>query len=373
MKPWMRAARTPPNSRARQPTTKLHASACRRAKSPPETVLNYQVTEKHDIILELDRVKTHFPIHTGFLVRKQTGTVKAVDGVDLQIQRGEVLGLVGESGCGKSTLARTIINLIPPTAGAIRIEGRDLSTLPPEEMRDLRAEIQMVFQDPYASLNPRMTVFDALAEPLLAHKRIGRAQVAAEVTSLMERVGLAPRFMRKYPHEFSGGQRQRIAVARALALKPRLVIADEPVSALDVSIQAQILNLLAELVREMNLSMIFIAHDLSVVKHISDRIAVMYLGKIVEIGDAVEVIERPLHPYTKALVSAIPTPDPERERSRKRIVLPGDPPSPINPPAGCSFHPRCEYAVEACKGYPPPLERGKDGRQVACIRMSEIN
>ncbi len=323
-------------------------------------------------ILELIDVKTHFPVHQGFVFRRRAGTVKAVDGVSLKIRRGEVLGLVGESGCGKSTLARTIIQLIPPTSGQIILEGRDLAALDSETMRRQRTDIQMIFQDPYASLNPRMTVFDTLAEPMLAHKRATSASVTRQVAALMERVGLAPRFMRKYPHEFSGGQRQRIAVARALALEPRLVIADEPVSALDVSIQAQILNLLARLVREMNLSMIFIAHDLSVVKHISDRIAVMYLGRIVELGTAAQVIEDPRHPYTQALISAIPTPDPERERSRRRIVLPGDPPSPLDPPAGCAFHPRCPHAVERCKQVVPPLDPLPDGRVCACIRIGEF-
>ncbi|HEX9785786.1 MAG TPA: dipeptide ABC transporter ATP-binding protein [Opitutaceae bacterium] len=325
-----------------------------------------------DTILELRDVKTHFPIYQGFVFRRHTGTVKAVDGVNLSIRRGEVLGLVGESGCGKSTLARTIIQLIPPTSGQIVLEGRDLARLDSETMRRQRTDIQMIFQDPYASLNPRMTVFDTLAEPMLAHNRISPANVTREVAALMKRVGLAPRFMRKYPHEFSGGQRQRIAVARALALRPRLVIADEPVSALDVSIQAQILNLLAQLVREMNLSMIFIAHDLSVVKHISDRIAVMYLGKIVEIGDALQIIDNPRHPYTRALISAIPTPDPELELVRRRIVLPGDPPSPLNPPSGCTFHPRCPYMKERCAQVVPPLERLADGRDCACIRVEEI-
>jgi oligopeptide transport system ATP-binding protein len=330
------------------------------------------MTTASDTILELTDVKTHFPVYQGFVFRRHTGTVKAVDGVSLSIRRGEVVGLVGESGCGKSTLARTIIQLIPPTSGRIVLEGRDLAGLDAETMRLQRTDIQMIFQDPYASLNPRMTVFDTLAEPMLAHRRVAPSEVAAKVSALMERVGLAPRFMRKYPHEFSGGQRQRIAVARALALEPRLVIADEPVSALDVSIQAQILNLLARLVREMNLSMIFIAHDLSVVKHVSDRIAVMYLGKIVEIGDAVQVIENPRHPYTRALISAIPTPDPEHERTRRRIVLPGDPPSPLNPPAGCTFHPRCPHAIDRCREVVPPLDQLADGRRCACIRVDEI-
>jgi len=230
----------------------------------------------------------------------------------------------------------------------------------------------MVFQDPYASLNPRMTVFDTLAEPLRVHKIVPRAEVPARVTALMERVGLAPRFAKKYPHEFSGGQRQRIAIARALALEPRVIVADEPVSALDVSIQAQILNLLAQLVRGLGLSLIFISHDLSVVKHLSDRVAVMYLGKIVEHGPAAAVIEHPAHPYTRALVSAIHVPDPAREKARQRLVLPGDPPSPLNPPAGCAFHPRCPFATEICRAAPPPLAAQPDGREVACVRRAEL-
>jgi oligopeptide transport system ATP-binding protein len=326
-----------------------------------------------DPILELSDVKTHFPIQHGFILRKQLGTVKAVDGVTLTVGRGEVLGLVGESGCGKSTLARTIMQLVPTTAGAILLEGKNLGGGTPEELRDVRRHMQMVFQDPYASLNPRMTVFDTLAEPLRVHGVCPPAEIPQRVAALMNEVGLAPRFMQKYPHEFSGGQRQRIAIARALALQPKLIIADEPVSALDVSIQAQILNLLAQLGRKMNLSLIFIAHDLSVVKHISDRIAVMYLGKIVELGPAVDVIERPLHPYTRALVSAIPTPNPDVERARQRLVLPGDPPSPINPPAGCAFHPRCPFAQEKCKAAVPPLlAAGTPSRTVACVRLGEI-
>jgi oligopeptide transport system ATP-binding protein len=326
-----------------------------------------------DPILELTDVKTHFPIHHGFIFRKHIGTVKAVDGVTLTVGRGEVLGLVGESGCGKSTLARTIMQLVPTTGGAVLLEGKNLTAGSADSVRAVRRDMQMVFQDPYASLNPRLTVFDTLAEPLLVHGVCSKADVPARVAELMNLVGLAPRFMQKYPHEFSGGQRQRIAIARALALQPKIIIADEPVSALDVSIQAQILNLLAELGRKMNLSLIFIAHDLSVVKHISDRIAVMYLGKIVELGPAVDVIERPLHPYTRALVSAIPTPNPDVERTRQRLVLPGDPPSPINPPAGCAFHPRCPFAQEKCKLAVPPLLAADDrARTVACVRLGEI-
>jgi oligopeptide transport system ATP-binding protein len=322
-------------------------------------------------VLVLKDVVTHFPVTAGFIRRRQVGTVKAVDGVSLSVGRGEVLGLVGESGCGKSTLARTIMNLVPATGGTVILNGRNLSQASARDLRAGRREMQMVFQDPYASLNPRLTVFKALAEPLLVHKVCPPSEVAARVSELMRTVGLAPRFLRKYPHEFSGGQRQRIAIARALALEPSVIIADEPVSALDVSIQAQILNLLSQLCRRMNLSLLFIAHDLSVVRHISDRVAVMYLGRIVELGGAEDVIDRPQHPYTRALVSAIPTPDPDVERRRRRIVLPGDPPSPLNPPSGCAFHTRCPQAREACKSAVPPLVPFA-GRDVACIRLGEF-
>jgi oligopeptide transport system ATP-binding protein len=323
-------------------------------------------------ILQLNDVKTHFPITRGFLVKRHIGTVKAVDGVNLTVRRGEVLGLVGESGCGKSTLARTILQLVPTTDGTVVLNGRNLATSSARELLAARRDLQMVFQDPYASLNPRMTVFATLAEPLLVHRVCPPADVAARVAELMRLVGLAPRFMQKYPHEFSGGQRQRIAIARALALEPKVIVADEPVSALDVSIQAQILNLLAQLTKKMNLTLIFIAHDLSVVKHISDRVAVMYLGKIVELGLAADVIERPRHPYTRALVSAIPTPNPDTERTRQRIVLAGDPPSPINPPAGCAFHPRCAYAQAQCKLAAPPLVDDGPTREVACVRLADL-
>jgi oligopeptide transport system ATP-binding protein len=323
-------------------------------------------------ILELRDVKTHFPVHSGFLVKRQVGSVRAVDGVTLSVRQGEVLGLVGESGCGKSTLARTILQLVPTTAGAVILNGRNLGEASRAEMLACRRDLQMIFQDPYASLNPRMTVHATLAEPLIVHGICGPSEVQAQVDELMRIVGLAPRFAQKYPHEFSGGQRQRIAIARALALKPKIIIADEPVSALDVSIQAQILNLLSQLCRGMNLSLVFIAHDLSVVRHISDRVAVMYLGKIVELGPAADVIDRPRHPYTRALVSAIPVPDPDIERSRQRIVLAGDPPSPINPPAGCAFHPRCPYAVDRCREAVPPLIPAGPAREAACIRLDEI-
>ena len=324
-----------------------------------------------ETILELRDVQTHFPITKGLLLKRNVGTVKAVDGVNLKVMQGEVLGLVGESGCGKSTLARTVMQLVPTTGGTVILEGKNLTTSSTAEILDMRRDLQMVFQDPYASLNPRMTVFATLAEPLLVHKVCSGKDVAKHVAELMETVGLASRFMQKYPHEFSGGQRQRIAIARALALRPKVVLADEPVSALDVSIQAQILNLLAELVKKMELSLIFIAHDLSVVKHISDRVAVMYLGKIVELGTAEQVIENPVHPYTKALVSAIPTANPDDERNRKRIMLPGDPPSPINPPSGCPFHPRCPSAADACKSTVPVLEPFAE-REVSCLRKAEL-
>ncbi len=323
-------------------------------------------------ILQLQDVKTHFPVESGFLFKKHAGTVKAVDGVTLDVMPGEVLGLVGESGCGKSTLARTIMQLLPATSGTVVLEGKNLTSGSAAEILAVRRDLQMVFQDPFASLNPRMTVYATLAEPLLVHGVCQPSEAKERVAKLLETVGLAPRYMQKYPHEFSGGQRQRIAIARALALSPKIIVADEPVSALDVSIQAQILNLLSQLCRKMNLTLIFIAHDLSVVKHISDRIAVMYLGKIVELGPAADVIERPRHPYTRALVSAIPSPNPEIERQRQRIMLPGDPPSPLNPPAGCAFHPRCPYAKEICSASVPPLVAAGPNREAACVRLGEI-
>lgn len=321
-------------------------------------------------LLQLQDVRTHFPVETGFLLRRQTGTVKAVDGVSLTVARGEVVGLVGESGCGKSTLARTVMQLVPTTGGSIILGGKNLTSASAAEIKAARRDMQMVFQDPFASLNPRMTVADTLAEPLRVHGVCPEEDIPARVARLMERVGLAARFARKYPHEFSGGQRQRIAIARALALEPQLVIADEPVSALDVSIQAQILNLLATLVRQMDLALLFIAHDLSVVKHISDRVAVMYLGKIVEFGPAADVIERPRHPYTQALISAIPTVRPED--GRERIMLAGDPPSPMNPPAGCAFHPRCPHATEKCRAAVPSLVEVSPSHTAACVRLDEI-
>lgn len=325
--------------------------------------------------LEIQNVKTHFPVEKGLLFKKQVGTVKAVDGVTLTLRKGEIVGLVGESGCGKSTLGRTILQLIPATEGAVILEGKNLNQLHGAELRRARAGFQMIFQDPYASLNPRMTVYDTLAEAISAHKSIPADEMAKRVSDLMGKVGLSTRFLKKYPHEFSGGQRQRIAIARALAVEPKLIIADEPVSALDVSIQAQIINLLGKLSREMGLTLIFISHDLSVVKHISDRIVVMYLGRVVEIGPATQVFERPLHPYTKALVSAVPIPDPEREAKRQRIILAGDPPSPINPPGGCPFHPRCPFNdPQRCPKIVPSFEiLDRPDQIAACIRLKEIH
>jgi len=323
-------------------------------------------------LLELRGLRVHFQVYSGIIRRRRIGTVRAVDGVSLDIAPGETVGLVGESGCGKSTLARAVVRLVPPTEGVVAFEGREISGLSEDAFRGIRPRLQMIFQDPYASLNPRMTVFDALAEPLRVHGLANGTGVTRRVSELMELVGLAPRFVRKYPHEFSGGQRQRIAVARALALEPKLVIADEPVSALDVSVQAQILNLIARLRDQMGLTLLFIAHDLSVVHYLSHRIAVMYLGRIVELGPATGVFQRSRHPYTKALISAIPVPDPAREKARQRVALRGEPASPLNPPPGCPFHPRCPYAEPRCAELLPPLESCGEHHQAACIRIGEI-
>ncbi len=327
-----------------------------------------------DYFLEIKDLKTHFPVERGIFFRHEVGRVKAVDGVNLSQSQGEILGLVGESGCGKSTLGRSILQLIRPSSGEVMLDGKSLTRMQGEALRLARADFQMIFQDPFASLNPRMTVLDALSEAMLTHnKALSEQELKPTVTGLMKRVGLSPQYLRKYPHEFSGGQRQRIAIARALAVNPKLLVADEPVSALDVSIQAQIINLLAQLAKEMDLTLIFISHDLSVVKHISDRIAVMYLGRIVELGPAEEVFSNPLHPYTKALVSAVPTADPHSERQRKRIILPGDPPSAMNPPPGCPFHPRCPYAINDCSQTLPAFD-SLDGshHQASCIRLREL-
>ena len=296
----------------------------------------------------------------------------ALRDINFSIFRGQTLGLVGESGCGKSTLGRTLLRLYEPSEGRILFRGQDITHLPHARLKEVRREMQMIFQDPYASLNPRMTVGDIISEPLDVHRIGPSSERTQRVAELLDLVNLPKSCSGRFPHEFSGGQRQRIGIARALALRPEFIICDEPISALDISIQAQIANLLLALQKELNLTYLFIAHDLSVVKHISDRIAVMYLGKIVELGPAVVVIERPLHPYTRALVSAIPTPNPDTERTRQRIVLPGDPPSPLNPPAGCAFHPRCPFVQEKCKGAAPALILAEPNREVACVRLGEI-
>jgi oligopeptide transport system ATP-binding protein len=320
-----------------------------------------------DMLLQAEHVKKYFPIRSGVLVQRQIAQVHAVDDVSFELRAGETLGLVGESGCGKSTLARCIARLHDITSGSIVFEGTDISNFSRRQLRPVRRELQMVFQDPYASLNPRKRVGQIIADPLRIHHAGSRDQIKQRVAELLELVGLSPEHVNRYPHEFSGGQRQRIGVARALALKPKLVIADEPVSALDVSIRAQVINLLDDLQDELGLTYIMIAHDLGVVRHVSDRIAVMYLGKIVEISPAEELYVRPVHPYTEALLSAVPIPDPDLSESRQRIVLEGDVPSPISPPTGCRFHPRCRYATEICRTTEPPLiQHGSAGHVAAC-------
>lgn len=317
-------------------------------------------------LLSVKDLKVHFPVLKGLLQRR-VGTVKAVDGVSFDVEAGDTLGLVGESGCGKSTTGRAILRLVQPTEGSVLLGGRQLTTLDTKRLREARRDMQMIFQDPYASLNPRMTVLDIIGEPLRTHKLVRSTdELVAEVARLMETCGLAPAYMRRYPHEFSGGQRQRIGIARALALKPKLIIADEPVSALDVSIQAQIMNLLIALQREFKLTYLFIAHDLAVVRHVSKDIAVMYLGRIVERAGSDELFKRPLHPYTQALLSAIPVPNPAIERTRRRLVLVGDVPSPVNPPTGCHFHTRCPHVLNRCKVDTPLLEEREPGHWVAC-------
>ena len=307
-------------------------------------------------LLEVKNLKKHFNLRSGFLFQKFTGSVKAVDGISFFIRRGETFGLVGETGCGKTTVAKVILRLIPQTSGEAIYNGVNLFKLNSREMFKIRREIQVIFQDPYASLSPRMTVGDIINEPFEIHKIGDKRKRIKKVKELLKVVGLNPEHIHRYPHEFSGGQRQRVGVARALALTPKLLLCDEPVSALDVSVQAQILNLLTDLQKEFNLTYLFIAHDLSVVKHVSDRIGVMYLGKMVEVAKSEDLYKIPLHPYTIGLLSAIPIPDPELERKRKRIVLEGDVPSPINPPSGCSFHTRCPNAQDICSKEEPELK-----------------
>jgi oligopeptide transport system ATP-binding protein len=314
-------------------------------------------------LLEVRDLKKHFPIKKG-LFGQTVGAVKAVDGVSFDVKRGETLGLVGESGCGKTTTGRVILRLIPATSGSVMFGGQDVLALPKGELRAIRRRMQIIFQDPYSSLNPRLTVGAMLQEALSIHKLASGQAARDRIAELLSLVGLAPDHARRYPHEFSGGQRQRIGVARALAVKPELIICDEPVSALDVSIQAQIINLLEDLQKQLGLTYVFVAHDLSVVRHISDRMAVMYLGRIVEIAESGDVYTMPLHPYTEALLSAVPVPDPSRKRSR--ILLSGDIPSPANPPPGCPFHTRCPAAQEICRREVPQLREVQPGHQVSC-------
>jgi oligopeptide transport system ATP-binding protein len=324
-----------------------------------------QTVNAGETLIEVNDLQMHFPITEGIIFQKRVGTVKAVDGISFTVKKGETLGLVGESGCGKSTTGRAILQLYRPTSGTVKYKGQELTALKGENLRKMRKQLQIIFQDPYASLNPRMTVGSIIGEPLEVH---GLAQGKAKierVRELLKVVGLNPNYVNRYPHEFSGGQRQRIGIARALAVQPDFIVCDEPISALDVSIQAQVINLLEDLQSQFGLTYLFIAHDLSVVRHISDRVAVMYLGKVVELADRSDLYKNPMHPYTKALLSAVPVPDPLIEEKRKRIILEGDVPSPINPPSGCHFRTRCPLAQEICKTEPAFVEK-RAGHFVAC-------
>ena len=329
-----------------------------------------QQQQSDGALIKLSNVKMYFPVRSGIIFQKKVADIKAVDDVSFAIRRGETLGLVGESGCGKTTIGRCILQLYRPTAGEILFEGRDLTKLVGGELRGLRRQMQMVFQDPYSSLDPRQNCGSIVGEPLIVHKLVkNRREYRDQVAELLSVVGLNPQMAFRFPHEFSGGQRQRIGVARALAVRPSLIVCDEPVSALDVSIQAQVINLLEELQEQFTLTYLFIAHDLAVVRHLSDRIAVMYLGHIVELTNRVELYENPLNPYTKALLSAVPIPDPVIEATRERIILTGDVPSPLHPPSGCVFHTRCPIAIDECSKQVPELRSVGTYHWVACIRV----
>ncbi|MFH9007660.1 ABC transporter ATP-binding protein [Streptomyces afghaniensis] len=340
-----------------------------KAVSTPDTsgsTLTQDTAADGEVLLKVTGLQKHFPIRKG-LLQRQTGAVRAVDGIDFEVRKGETLGVVGESGCGKSTMGRLITRLLEPTGGSVEFEGRDITHLKTGELRPMRRDVQMIFQDPYSSLNPRHTIGTIVGAPFRLQGVDPEGGVKKEVQRLLSVVGLNPEHYNRYPHEFSGGQRQRIGIARALALNPKLVVADEPVSALDVSIQAQVVNLLDDLQEELGLTYVIIAHDLSVVRHVSDRIAVMYLGKIVELADRDKLYKSPMHPYSKALLSAVPIPDPKRRGAKsERILLKGDVPSPIAPPSGCRFHTRCWKATEICKTTEPPLVELRAGQRVAC-------
>ncbi len=333
-----------------------------------EAAASSAAPQNEDVLLEINNLKMHFPVGSGFLSRKPMGYVKAVDDVSFTVKRGETLGLVGESGCGKTTTGRCILQLYKPTSGQVIFDGKELTGLDTKGMRAMRREMQVIFQDPYSSLNPRMTAGNIIGEPLIVHGLVsGKAEYREKVADLLLNVGLNPYMADRFPHEFSGGQRQRIGVARALSVSPKFIVADEPVSALDVSIQAQIINLLEDLQEQFNLTYLFIAHDLSVVRHISDRVGVMYLGHMVELAERNEIYRNPIHPYTKALLSAVPIPDPVLDAQRERVLLTGEVPSPLNPPSGCVFHPRCPEANDTCSQVLPELREVDHGHHSACL------
>jgi len=333
----------------------------------PSNILQDAGKNNETPLVEVHKLTKYFPVTRGIIIERQVGAVKAVDGISFNIQRGETLGLVGESGCGKTTAGRTMLGLYPMTDGSVKIDGQEVNDAGREQMLSIRRKAQMIFQDPYASLNPRWTVNAIVSEPIRVHKLITNDKERNErVKELLNLVGLSGRLLNRFPHEFSGGQRQRIGVARALASEPTFIICDEPISALDVSIQAQVVNLLEELQDQFRLTYLFIAHDLSMVRHICDRVAVMYLGVIMELADRDELYENPLHPYTQALLSAVPIPDPKKDRARQRIILTGDVPSPLNPPSGCRFHPRCPIAMEICSQDQPEWREIRPDHWVAC-------